>query len=170
MTDPQVSSPGNPDDAATFAQRLMALPSLPELGEHFGGGEGLTQLLHRIATRGQDVTCAHFAAISVFGEGGHLDRFVHAGMPEDTARKLGAPPVGRGLLGALIEHDRAIRLADLTLHERYTGWPDGHPDMCAFLGVPIRAGGHTIGSLYMTRMRGAEPFSDADEFAATILA
>ncbi|MFN0144881.1 MAG: GAF domain-containing sensor histidine kinase, partial [Dehalococcoidia bacterium] len=42
--------------------------------------------------------------------------------------------------------------------------------MCAFLGVPIRAGGHTIGSLYMTRMRGAEPFSDADEFAATILA
>ena len=150
-------------------EQLRGLQSLADLGTQFRGDEGLTQLLHRIAGRAKDVAKADFAAISVFGEGGHLDRFVHVGMPEDTARKIGAPPVGRGLLGALAEHDRAIRLADLALHHRFTGWPDGHPDMCAFLGVPIRAGGETIGSLYMTRMRGAEPFSDADEFAATVL-
>jgi signal transduction histidine kinase len=42
--------------------------------------------------------------------------------------------------------------------------------MCAFLGVPIRAAGRTIGSLYMTRVRGQAPFSDEDEVVAAIMA
>jgi signal transduction histidine kinase len=42
--------------------------------------------------------------------------------------------------------------------------------MQAFLGVPIRAGGRTIGSLYMTRIVGDPPFTETDEFAGTVLA
>ena len=42
--------------------------------------------------------------------------------------------------------------------------------MCAFLGVPIRAVGQIIGSLYMTRTRGEEPFSEAEEAAASLMA
>jgi PAS domain S-box-containing protein len=133
------------------------------------GQETLSSLLHRIAVRARELTNADFAAISVFGEGGHLDRFIYDGMSDSDARRLGSPPVGRGLLGALAGHSSPIRLDDLTEHPRYTGWPEGHPDMCAFLGVPVRSGQETIGSLYMTRTRGHEPFTEADEFSATML-
>ena len=42
--------------------------------------------------------------------------------------------------------------------------------MRAFLGVPIRASGRTIGSLYMTRLRGNAPFDEADEARSAVLA
>jgi signal transduction histidine kinase len=41
--------------------------------------------------------------------------------------------------------------------------------MAAFLGVPIRALGNAIGCLYMTRVPGADAFSEEDELAAVML-
>jgi signal transduction histidine kinase len=139
-------------------------------GEFLAGVEDLTEVLHRLAQRAREVTSADFSAIATFDEEGQLDRFVYDGIGEDQARRLGDPPVGRGLLGALAVHSAPIRLGDLQEDARYSGWPEGHPDMTVFLGVPIRAGGRTIGSLYMTRTRGREPFSDADELSAVLLA
>ncbi len=42
--------------------------------------------------------------------------------------------------------------------------------MAVFLGVPVRAGGKAIGSLYMTRATGKPAFTEADEAAASVLA
>jgi signal transduction histidine kinase len=61
-------------------------------------------------------------------------------------------------------------LKNLQKSPGFTGWPEGHPDMRAFLGAPIRVGGKTIGSLYMTRIHGGESFTEADEAAAAVLA
>jgi signal transduction histidine kinase len=63
-----------------------------------------------------------------------------------------------------------LRLDDLTRYPSATGWPAGHPEMRAFLGVPIRAGGRTIGSLYTTRDLGGPPFTEAAELSAVTLA
>lgn len=132
-------------------------------------GGDLAEILQGLAVRARDVTRADWAAISTFDDAGLMRRFIYTGISDEQARRLGHPPKGRGLLGELANHDRPIRLADLTEHPRSSGWPEGHPDMCAFLGVPIRAAGRTIGSLYMTRKRGREPFSEDDELAAVIL-
>jgi signal transduction histidine kinase len=129
----------------------------------------LTTVLHELALRARTVANADYAAISTFDDDGKLNRFVYAGMSDEDARKLGDPPAGRGLLGLLASRDRSLVVEDLTKHEASSGWPPGHPDMCAFLGVPLRAGGKTIGSLYMTRTRGKPPFTAADELAAAIL-
>ncbi|MGK2964221.1 MAG: GAF domain-containing protein [Tepidiformaceae bacterium] len=145
------------DEMASTAEILIGVSSLPEV-------------LRRLASRAREITDAEFAAISTFDEAGILDRFVFTGISEAEAHRLGAPPRGRGLLGDLVRHDRPLRLEDLTTHPSFTGWPTGHPDMTSFLGVPIRAGGHTIGSLYMTRTRGAPSFTAADEVAAGMMA
>lgn len=131
--------------------------------------EDLAEILQRLAQRAREVTDAHYAAISTFDEEGVLTRFIYTGMSEEQARRLGDPPKGRGLLGELAKHDRPIRLDNVHDSPNYTGWPEGHPDMAVFLGVPIRAGGRTIGSLYMTREAGSPSFSDADEAAAAVL-
>lgn len=148
---------------------LNGLTEMAVTSEVLAASGDLSETLQNLAHRAQDVTNADFAAISTFDEEGILTRFIYTGMSEDQAHKLGDPPRGRGLLGELANHDRPIRLSDLQASESFTGWPEGHPDMRAFLGVPIRAGGRTIGSLYMTRARGNEPFTEADEAAALVL-
>jgi len=156
--------------AREFAVRSESLRELALTSELLEPREGLLMLLQHIAERARTLTSARFAAISIVDDRGKLERFVYTGMPADVAQRLGTPPVGRGLLGKLARDSAPLRLADLRKDPAFTGWPDGHPEMAAFLGVPIRAGGSTIGSLYMTRMEGDEPFNETDQFAAMLLA
>lgn len=141
-----------------------------DTAELLGQSGDLGAVLHRLAARAQEVTGAEFAAIGIFDDNRDLERFIYVGIDEAVARRLGHPPRGLGLLGALGRYDRPLRLDDLTQHPDSSGWPEAHPEMCAFLGVPMRVGGRVIGSLYMTRTRGAEPFTASDELAAALLA
>jgi signal transduction histidine kinase len=42
--------------------------------------------------------------------------------------------------------------------------------MGPLLGVPVRAGGRTLGSIFVTRGAGAEPFAESDELSSAVLA
>ncbi len=159
-------------DSTAVAKPVGVLSSLSEMAvtsEILAGSADLTEILQRLAQRAREVTAADYAAISTFDDEGILTRFIYTGIDDESARRLGDPPKGRGLLGELANCERPLRLAHLHDHPTATGWPAGHPDMDAFLGVPIRAGGRAIGSLYMTRIRGAAEFSEADEVAAAVL-
>ena len=138
--------------------------------ELLAGGGSLNAVLSNLASRARAIVSADFAAISTFDEAERMERFIYDGIDERLAQRLGQPPVGRGLLGELVTRDSPLRIDDLTQHPSFTGWPREHPDMAVFLGVPIRAGGRTIGSLYMTRERGKPGFSSEDERAGLILA
>jgi len=157
------AEPPGPDVRTGLAE--MAITS-----ELLAGSEDLSDTLQRLAHRARDVTRADFAAISTFDDTGLLTRFIYAGISEEQASKLGDPPRGRGLLGHLAERDRPLRIDDVQAAPGFTGWPEDHPDMCSFLGVPIRVGGKSIGSLYMTRERGNDAFTEFDEAAAAVLA
>jgi signal transduction histidine kinase len=146
------------------------IAEMVETAEVLGRAGDLGDVLRWCAQRAKTVTQAEFAALGIFDDNGGLERFIYVGIDDAVARRLGHPPRGLGLLGTLARADRPLRLDDLTAHADSRGWPEGHPAMCAFLGVPIRAGGRTIGSIYMTRIRGAEPFTASDELAAALLA
>jgi signal transduction histidine kinase len=163
-----VSSGATSVDPADLIEARLG--EMVETAETLGQAGDLGEVLRRLAARAKEVTGAEFAAIGVFDDNNELERFIYAGIDEALARRLGHPPVGRGLLGTLARFDRPLRLDDLTAHPDSSGWPEGHPAMCAFLGVPVRAGGRTVGSLYMTRTRGAAPFTASDELAAVLLA
>ena len=161
-----VSAPDR-DQRALVTERLEEMAASADALAAFGD---LGEVLRQLSLRAKELTGAEFAAIGIFGPDGGLERFVYAGIDEALARRLGDPPVGRGLLGTLARRDRLLRLDDLTAHPDSVGWPEGHPAMRAFLGVPIRAAGRTIGSLYMTRSAAADPFTESDELAAALLA
>ena len=149
-----------------IARRLAEMATTSEL---LVSASDLGEILQGLAVRAQAVTNADYAAISTFDDDGALTRFIYTGMSEEQARKLGRPPSGKGLLGELARHAAPIRADRLREHPASSGWPAAHPDMDAFLGVPIRAAGRTIGSLYMTRAPGRPPFNDQDEAAAAVL-
>jgi signal transduction histidine kinase len=142
-----------------------------ETSEVLAASGDLTQVLNTLAGRARTLTQARYAAISVFDQSdGSVERFIYDGIDEALARRMGDPPRGRGLLGELASREYPLRLDDLRKHSTFTGWPPDHPEMARFLGVPIRAGGQTIGSLYMTRLEGEPPFSDGNELSAALLA
>ena len=134
-----------------------------------GSDLSLDATLHRIATAAKEVTQARYGALAVRAPDRTLLSFVHAGMDGDAVRLIGHLPVGKGLLGVPID-DAALRLDDLTAHPASVGFPEHHPPMKAFVGVPITIRGVAFGTLYVTDDAPARTFSEADEVAVRALA
>jgi signal transduction histidine kinase len=127
-------------------------------------------VLQRLLDVARELTGARYAAIGVLDEKREgLERFLTAGIDEDTHRRIGDLPRGRGVLGVLISDPRPLRLADVGEHPQSYGFPLSHPPMTTFLGVPIVIEGEAWGNLYLTE-KGTGPFDDDDEEAAVVLA
>lgn len=130
----------------------------------------LDVLLNRLLETACSITGARYAALGILDRQRHeLERFVTLGLTESQERAIGERPRGRGVLGVLIRDPRPLRLAEVTTHPSSSGFPEGHPPMHSFLGVPIIIRGRGWGNLYLTEKRIGE-FTDADEYAATTLA
>jgi GAF domain-containing protein len=128
-------------------------------------------VLDQVLQAAREITGARYAALGVLDDRrAELEQFLTAGIDEATRRKIGVLPRGRGVLGALIEHPEPLRLADVGLHPSGYGFPDGHPVMRSFLGVPVLIRGQAWGNLYLTEKEGGGEFTEADEEAAVILA
>src|SRR4029453_15061883 len=130
----------------------------------------LPAVLHRIVDTARDVADAQYAALGVIGAGGLLEQFLHVGVDEETVQAIGELPKGRGVRGALIEDPPPIRLTRIADDPRSSGFPDGHPPMTTFLGVPIRSRNAAFGNLYLANRIRGRPFSDEDEELVQALA
>lgn len=130
----------------------------------------LPAVLRRIVETAKDVAGAKYAALGVIGADGLLEQFLHVGMEDDAVRAIGELPKGRGVLGALIEDPRPIRLSRIADDSRSSGFPEGHPQMTSFLGVPIRSRAAVFGNLYLTDRTDGGPFTAEDEELVLALA
>ncbi|MDG4825340.1 GAF domain-containing protein [Asanoa sp. WMMD1127] len=129
----------------------------------------LPAVLRRIVEAARELVGARYAALGVVAPGGGLAEFVHSGMPADAVEVIGHLPEGKGLLGALIDDPRPIRLRRIADDPRSTGFPAGHPPMRSFLGVPIRIRDTVFGNLYLAES-AAGAFSAEDEELVKALA
>ncbi len=146
------------------------LQHLIELGPALVSEVDLDELLDRILETARSITGARYAALGILDpERRELERFVTRGLSDAEERSIGDRPLGRGVLGLLIEKPAPLRIADLNAHPSSFGFPAGHPPMRAFLGVPIIIRGRAWGNLYLTEKTAGE-FSEADERAVTTLA
>ena len=130
----------------------------------------LPAVLHRIVDTARGVADARYAALGVIGSDGLLEQFLHVGLDEEKVRAIGELPKGRGVLGALIEDPKPIRLTRIADDPRSSGFPDGHPPMTTFLGVPIRSRDAVFGNLYLTDRIDGGPFTAEDEELVLALA
>ena len=130
----------------------------------------LDTLLQRIADLSREVIGARYAAVGVLGDQRELLRFVHSGIDQATVDRIGHLPEGRGVLGAVIEEQRPLRLRHLSDHPRSYGLPEHHPSMQSFLGVPIVVRNRVFGRLYITEKLGAPEFTKDDERLAMTFA
>ncbi|WP_282702837.1 GAF domain-containing protein [Streptomyces sp. CC219B] len=181
---PSLPPPGLPDESGGSAEPVARLSRLLAAMRSVGSGLELHSTLDRICETAASLTDARYAAIGVVDEDGDgLADFVFHGVDAATARRIGRLPDGhKGLLGALIlprTHPRStgetptpqpLRLANLTEDPRSCGFPEHHPRMRTFLGVPIRVQGEVFGNLYLTEKRDGERFDDDDLNTVRVLA
>jgi signal transduction histidine kinase len=130
----------------------------------------LETLLERIASVACEQAQARYAALGVQGEDGKLRQFITVGMTDDEIRRIPHPPVGRGLIGALMNTDQIIRLPEIQADPRSVGFPRNHPPMRSLLGVPIRLGEDQLGQIYLTEKIGHHEFTADDERIIQMLA
>ena len=128
-----------------------------------GSGLDLESTLRRIVQTAVGLVDATYGALGVIGEDRRLAEFIPVGLSQDEIERIHHWPEGRGLLGLLIDDPRPLRLADIAAHPQSSGFPDGHPPMRSFLGVPVRLRDEVFGNLYLTGKRGGGEFTEDDE-------
>jgi signal transduction histidine kinase len=128
-------------------------------------------VLQRIVEAAAELTGARYAALGVIDQSGTgLENFVTTGLDEETVRRIGDLPRGRGILGVLIRDAQPLRLADMGADPRSVGFPPNHPPMTSFLGVPILLRGVAYGNLYLTEKGGRDDFTEDDQELVQLLA
>ncbi|MFI9503481.1 GAF domain-containing protein [Nocardia sp. NPDC052566] len=99
-----------------------------------------------------------------------LAEFIYEGIDDRTRLMIGDLPRGHGVLGALFEDPKPIRLTDLSAHPASVGFPEHHPPMHTFLGVPVKVRDEIFGNLYLTEKAGGQRFTEDDEVIVQALA
>ena len=146
------------DSVAAGVLDLLALSDEPDL----------TVVLQRILRSARVAVGARYGALGVPDGRGGFARFITAGISEKRAALIGELPRVHGVLGALLE-EGPIMLRDIRAHPRFSWYPQHHPVMTDFLGVPITHRGSVLGNLFLTGSRSGR-FTAADRRAVETLA
>lgn len=161
---------GTPDLPATAGQRVLdaVVAVTSDLD--------LPQVLRRIVEAAMDLTGARYGALGVLDPSGRerLTQFIPLGLSDDEVAAIDHWPHGEGLLGEIIDHPEPIRVHEIADDVRSAGFPEGHPLMHTFLGVPVRVRETVFGNLYLTDKQAADggsvEFTAEDESAVIALA
>jgi signal transduction histidine kinase len=166
-------APGVPSEMGTklaLALEEHRLNRLIEVGRGLTSELDLEVVLQRVLETARELTAAQYAALGVLDERKQsLERFLYIGIDEQTRRRIGDLPRGRGVLGVLIQDPKPLRLDDVGGDPRSYGFPPGHPPMRTFLGVPVLIRGQAYGNLYLTE-KELGSFDEDDEQAVLTLA
>ncbi|AEN09151.1 MULTISPECIES: GAF domain-containing sensor histidine kinase [unclassified Streptomyces] len=135
----------------------------------------MSDVLKTIVASARELLDAEYAALGVPDDHGGFARFVVDGVSDAQWKAIGPLPRQHGILAAMLSDATPQRLADVRTDPRFEGWPDAHPDMSDFLGLPIQDGDETIGALFLANKRCPKPsggcgFTEADEELLGILA
>ncbi|MCK6580130.1 MAG: GAF domain-containing protein [Anaerolineae bacterium] len=160
------------DTSSEYAMSFI-LPRLTNIASHAmyaTEADTVGETLERIADSARELVGARYAALGIPNSAGGLRHFRFSGIDSETVGKIGRLPEGRGLLGAIIRDLRPIRLERMQDDPRSIGFPEFHPTMTSFLGVPIIIGENLYGMLYLSDKINGDPFSEEDQQVIEVIA
>lgn len=114
-------------------------------------------VLKTIVASARELLDAEYAALGVPDDHGGFAQFVVDGVSDEQWRAIGPLPRQHGILAAMLHKAEPERLADVREDPRFEGWPDAHPDMSDFLGLPVRDGDETLAALFLANKRCPKP-------------
>ncbi|MCX4517422.1 GAF domain-containing sensor histidine kinase [Streptomyces anulatus] len=154
-----------PSGLAAVSAALLSMSRHLEVGD----------VLKTIVASARELLDAQYAALGVPDDHGGFAQFVVDGVSDEQWKAIGPLPRQHGILAAMLHQAKPERLADVRKDPRFEGWPDAHPDMSDFLGLPITDGDEIIGALFLANKLCPKPeggcgFTAEDEELLSILA
>lgn len=154
-----------------FSEFWQRVERLSEAATRITAEHELDKVLQSVVDSAREVLGARYAALGILAlDGPGLETFVASGLPEGRHSMIGDAPTGKGMLGAVIKAAKPLRVRDVSRDPRAYGFPEHHPLMRSFLGVPIVGRTGAIGNLYLADKIGAPEFTTEDESFAVLLA
>ncbi|HRF94599.1 MAG TPA: GAF domain-containing protein [Aggregatilineales bacterium] len=149
---------------------LSQIKEIARMVMYAAEAEDLVTMLKRIANVTRELVGAKYAALGVPDGHGGLRHFQVSGISTEEIALMDHPPVGHGLIGAIMHEREVVMLEDMRQDPRSVGFPSGHPDMTRMLGVPVQVGDQLFGMLYLTDKENGEPFDINDRWIVETLA
>lgn len=122
----------------------------------------LEEVLERIADAARELVKTKYAALGKPDGHGGLQFFKTSGLTAEQEARIPHRPHGKGLIGAIMQERKVIRLEDMEDDPRSFGFPENHPRMNSFLGAPIIVGNILYGMLYLSDKIDGNHFTDDD--------
>lgn len=148
------------DDLQALSRAVLAIT----------GRTSTREILQVIVDSARGLVGSDYAALGVPDEEGRFADFYTSGVSDEQWREIGPVPRAHGLLGGAMRTARTYRVDDVRDDPQFSGWPSAHPEMKAFLGVPIADGEEILGSVWVANGPGREPFTADDEHLLGLLA
>ena len=138
------------------ADRSAALAAVSEALLGIAGDLRSDAVLERLVEAARGLGGARYAALGVPDEEGDgFSRWISAGLTDEEIDAIGPLPRNHGLLGAALHDPEPFRSGDVRSDDRFDGWwPAAHPDLDAFLAVPIVFRGEVVGAFYLANKDG----------------
>ena len=130
----------------------------------------LDTVLQKVVDQARLLTGSRYGALSVTTEENRIETFVTSGITPEQRARIGHPPVGKGLLGVVLQEGHRLRLTDIQRDSRSVGFPANHPPMKKLLAVPILCNGPFRGNLYLADKNDDQEFDLEDEESLVRLA
>ncbi|MFC0602785.1 GAF domain-containing sensor histidine kinase [Streptomyces palmae] len=115
------------------------------------------EVLHTIVVSARQLLDAEYAALGVPDDHGGFAQFVVDGVSDEEWKAIGPLPRQHGILAAMLKDATPQRLADVREDPRFGGWPEAHPEMSDFIGLPIADGDEVLGALFLANKRCPKP-------------
>lgn len=129
------------------------------------------RVLELVVGFAREIIEAQYAAIGILDESGtNIQDFHTSGLDHELVERIGGFPTGKGVLGTVIRSPRPLRIRNITDHPDSTGFPEDHPHMTSFLGVPVTGRRGPIGNLYLAEKLDSREFTEEDESIAVMFA
>jgi signal transduction histidine kinase len=146
-----------------LARQNRELLALHEAGLAIAGQLQVEHVLQKVVDQARDLIGARYGAIAVVGSHQTMGMFITTGISAEERARLGPPPDGHGLLGIVLNEGQRVRIAEVALDPRFSGFPPGHPPMRSLLAVAIFSEDSVIGNLYLANKLNGFEFSAEDE-------
>ena len=123
----------------------------------------LDVVLQKVIDSARSLTGARYGALLTYEQSGAIQDFITSGISPTEIEILDTLPKGLGLLGYINEIREPLRLSDISSHPNSIGFPENHPPMKTFLGMPIRHSGEHVGNIYLTEKSDGAEFTKEDQ-------
>jgi signal transduction histidine kinase len=128
------------------------------------------EVLSTIVASARRLLDARYAALGIPDASGGFAEFIADGISDEEWAAIGPLPRQHGLLGLMLCDPDPVRLDDIRSHPQFGWWPDAHPELTNFIGMPIVDGDEILGELFLANRNTPGGFTAGDEELLRLLA